>query len=56
MTRREGTSKSNSLCAVSGFAPTVGWTQMYGWHPKIDHSSGVHGWILVLTIVLCTSF
>ena len=28
MTRRERTSKSNSLCAMSGFAPKVGWTQM----------------------------
>ena len=30
MTRRDGTSKSNILCAVGGFAPKVGWTQMGG--------------------------
>ena len=56
VTRREGTSKSNIFCAMGGFAPKAGWTQMGGWHHKIDHSSGVHGWILVLTIAVCTSF
>ena len=46
MTRREGTSKSNCLCAMGGFAPKVGWTWIWVWHPKIDHSSCAHGWIL----------
>ena len=56
MTRREGTSKSNCFCAVGGFAPKVGWTQIYGWYPKIDHSSGSNRSILVLRLLLCTSF
>ena len=52
MIRREGTSKSNSLCAVGGFAPKLGWAQIYGRHPKINHSSGFTGGFLLEIISL----
>ena len=46
----------NSLCAMGSFAPKVGWTWISHLHPKIDHSSGVHGWILVLRVLLAQLF
>ena len=56
MTRREGTSKSNILCAMGGFTPKVGWTQMYGWHPKIDHSLSFSRFFFDLKEAVCTIF
>ena len=55
MTRRDG--KLRVFYAVGGkFAPKGTVAQKYGWHPKLDHSSGFYLRILALTREILTFF
>ena len=46
----------DGLPRPASFAPKLSWTQMGGWHRKIDHSSGFPRSFGDLAMSLCTSF